>query len=364
MLALLMAAAACSMASAQVREWTLVEPGLQRQTTIALQRYYTIVQPDSIRLRYLRTNVGSFPYRLRGSRGGDDSLGQLLSVSLGQLSLFSPQTLRIAFGEDLYRALLLSRTDSGADERIVYPGEGIWSNPYDPHTIALSLDRLDYRLTRSLGLFLQAGSPESNLPWWTDGTARLGVTNPAWEFAILFPFSAGATAVGPYRERLLAPGFGASARLTLGSFVARVRFTGVGDVSFSAPSTTSDRFVHTLSSQAFYNYPLGTGIGSFLLRGGIDYEEFAGVVKDADGTPTQTRRIRRLSPHVETIWSDQAENVTASLGMTSLALRAALAVRLTDALSLELRAVENELFRTPKPFEHPFIIFFTPRLRF
>lgn len=350
-------------ASAQIREWTLVERGLQKRTTLALQRYYTIVQPDTIRLRYLRTNAGMMPYRLRGSRAIGDSVGQLLAISLGQLTLYSPSSLRIAFGEELYAALLGSRSDSGADDHSVFIGDGLWGDPLDDHRIGIALDRVDYRFSRSLGVFAQIGSPESNFPWWEDGTARVGITSPTWEFAALLPFAAGADGVGPYRERLLAPAFGAAIRVTLGSIIARVRFTGVDDASFDAPRNTEDLFVHTLASQASYQLPIGTRLGSFLLSGGIDYEEFAGITRAADGTPQQTRRIRRLSPLADVVWNDQEGNIRASIGVANLALRGSLLLRLTDALAIELRAVDNDLFRTIKPFEHPFLLFFTPQIR-
>jgi hypothetical protein len=304
------------------------------------------------------------PYHLRGIRNGRDSAGQLLSVSLGQLTLYSVTNLRVAFGDDLYEALLGSRTDSAADEHLIYAGEGIWEDPIDEHRFGIALDRLDYRINRTLGLFAQVGSPESNLPWWTDGTARVGVTSSTWEFAALLPLGAGATGVGPYRARLLAPGFGATLRLRLANVVARIRVAGVGDPSFDAPRTTDDLFVHTLASQAAYQQPISTDFGPFLLSGGIDYEEFAGVVRDADGHPAQTRRIRRLSPLVDLAWSDLEGNVRASLGVANLGLRGSFRLRLTDLLALELSAVDNDLFRSIKPFEHPFLIFFTPQIRF
>ena len=353
-------------ARAGVYEWNLVERGLERRTTTALTRYYTEVKPQSLWVRYIGQNAGRINYRLRGARTQADTIGQLLSISLGQFRIFSTSEIRIALGDDLYGELILSRNNPLAGAESVYTGDSFshddWSGN---HTIFISpLERIDYRINPTLGGFVALGAPESNLSWWNDGTLRLGLATPQWEFAMLAPFGAGAIAVGPYRERLLAPGFGAAALVRLLGFTGRARFTVLSETAFRSPVVAPATYIHTLSLQGTYQWGRETGIGNMRLSVGAGYEEFAEVCRNLQGEPVQGERIRRASPVADLFWVAPNENIQFGLGLADIALRGSATVRLTNNLWFEVRAVSNDIFRKLQPFEHPFLLFLTPRLKF
>ncbi|MBC8144662.1 MAG: hypothetical protein H7X80_03690, partial [bacterium] len=81
--------------NAEVIEWTLVDQPLRARTTAALLRFYRIVRPDSLRVRYITANAPITNYRLRAERAGNDTSGQLVSISLGQLTLASTPALSV-----------------------------------------------------------------------------------------------------------------------------------------------------------------------------------------------------------------------------------------------------------------------------
>jgi hypothetical protein len=362
---LLLAAIATGNARAAVTEWKLVDPALEQQTTLALTRYYTDVKPKSIWVRYITQNAGRLQYRLRSSRTQVDTLGQLISLSLGQFRIFTVTEIRIALGDDLYGSLLLSRNAPGAEQETVYTGDTFshddWSGMYSTF---LSFDRIDHHIEPDLGAFIALGAPESNLSWWNDGTFRVGLTAPEWEFALLAPLGSGAAAVGPLRERLLAPGFGAEGMARIEGFTGRIRFTGIGTAAFDSPRIAPGPYVHTLSLQGTYRMEFETSVGTARLEAGADFEEYTEAWRDSDGSPIPGERTRRFSPLSDLFWTFPGNNIRLGLGTADLALRGSATVRLTDNLWFEVRAVSNDLLHAPEPFEQPFLLFLTPRIKF
>lgn len=362
---LLLSAVGTGSAYGAVTEWKLVNPVLEQQTTLALTRYYTDTKPKSIWVRYIAQNAGRLKYRLRSSHSQVDTLGQIISVSLGQFRIFTVTEIRIALGDDLYGSLLLSRNDPGAEQETVYTGDTFshddWSGA---HSTFLSFDRIDHHIDPTLGAFIALGAPESNLSWWNDGTVRIGLTSPGWEFAVLAPLGSGATAVGPLRERLLAPGFGAEGMARIGEFTGRIRFTGLSSIAFDSPRIAPAPYVHTLSFQGTYRMEFESRFGTARLDAGADFEEYMEVWRDSDGSPISGELTRRFSPLADLFWTFPGNNLQISLGTADLALRSSATVRLTDNLWFELRAVSNDLFHSPEPFEHPFLLFLTPRIKF
>lgn len=351
-------------AHAEIREWRLADRLLQGRTTAALQRYYTFTKPDSLRLRYLRTNAGVLTYRFRAHLTNNDSLGQLLSVRLGQLMLSTTSTMRIALGDDLYEALLRSRLDAAAEERTVIEGDGNGHDDWErDYRLIAALDRVDVRITPGLRGFAALGARESNLYWWSDGTARVGISSPEWEFAVLLPLASGGVAIGPFRERRLAPAYGAAASARIGEFSARVRVAAAGDRALDSTLSPSPLFIHSLSAQASYTLLFSTGAGTFRGDLGIGYEEFDVVGSDRSLFQF-AGEVRRLSPVIDIGWTNPEEYLHARIGMADLALRGSISARLSRSLWLELRAVSNDIFRDSKSFEHPFYLFITPRVKF
>jgi hypothetical protein len=349
-------------AHAQAIEWKLVDPALQERTTGLLHRYYTIVRPDSLRLRYLRNN-GNLAYRIRARIGTGDSLGQILSISLGQLTLYSPSSVRIAVGDDMYEELLRSRNNPLSEEHEVVEGDEFGHDDWDhDYRVIAAIDRIDVHIGPALGAFVAAGAPESNLSWWTDGTLRVGANSPSWEVAALIPFAAGATSVGPVRERLLAPGYGATATAHVGSFTGRARFTTIDEPAFDATRVAPAIYVHTFSGELSWARGFETTIGSFRGDVGVGYEEFTQALLVGDSART-SGHVSRLSPVAQVTWVSAQRNLQAKLGLYDLALRGSFTARLTESLWVEVRAVSNDLFRPAKPFEHPFTLFITPRIK-
>ncbi|MDB5035505.1 MAG: hypothetical protein JWQ98_2746 [Chlorobi bacterium] len=349
---------------AQTHEWKLVDRMLHDRTTMAIRRYYTFVKPDSLRLRYIRNNERGLAYRLRARSGDNDTLGQLLSITLGQLSLISTPSVRIAVGDDLYRALLLSRANPLAEEREIIDGDAFghddWSGDFK---VIASIDRIDYRFWPGLAAFASIGAPESNLSWWNDATARIGVAAPGWEFGVIVPFASGGTSFGPWRERLLAPGYGAAGLVRAGPITGRARFTVLGAPAFNSLPVAPGVYVHTLSGAATYATSFETAIGSFREDIGIGYEEFTRGRMDGD-MPRSEGYVRRISPIAEVTWTSAQRNLQGHIGVADLSLRGGFTARLTETLWVEARVVSNDILRDPKAFEHPFILFLTPMVKF
>jgi hypothetical protein len=354
---------------AQIREWRLTDRTLHTRTTLALQRYYMFARADSLRLRYLRNNAARNSYRLRARLGTNDSLGQLVSLSFGQITIFPASNIRIALGDDLYLALADSRVTGGADERTIVDGDNFGHDDWENERWAIvSLDRIDVRGGKQFGGFVAVGAPESNLSWWSDGTWRVGVATPGWEFAALLPLASGATPVGPLRSRLLAPGYGAAAMARISAFTGqitgRVRFTSVGDPAFESTLIAPDYFVHTLSSQVTYSDFVESTLGIFRADIGAGYEEFAQVAAGDTGDVQTLGYLRRLSPLVDLTWTSAQQNLQAKIGYADLSPRFSIAARLTEHLWFEARLTAPGLFRETKRFEHPFYLFLTPRIKF
>ncbi len=348
-----------------VSEWNLVDAVLVQRTTLALTRYYTDLKPKNTWVRYINQNVGRIRYRLRGSRTQTDTLGQLVSISLGQFRIFTVSEIRIALGDDLYTSLLMSRSDLRSEQEQVYTGDEFSHDDWNGrHSGIVSFDRADYHFEPGLGVFVGLGAPESNLSWWNDGTLRVGLNSPQWECALLAPFRSGALSVGPLRQRLMAPGFGAAAMVRIDGFTGRVRFTTVSEGALDALRSAPAAYVHTSSIQTLYGLEFETIRGSFRLDIGAGFEEYMEVWRGPEGTPTHGERTRRLSPVGDLFWTLPGENVRLGLGVADLGLRGSATVRLTDNLWFELRAVSNAIFHTPQPFEHPFLLFLTPRIKF
>lgn len=351
-------------AGAQVREWKLANPALHSRTTAALHRYFTYVRPDSLRLRYIRNNEPGMQYRLRARLSAGDSLGQIISLSLGQIILYPSTTLRIALGEELYGSLLLSRRDPASEEREVIEWDNFGHDNWeDGSSVIASLDRIDWRFTESMGGFAGIGAPESNLPWWSDGSWRAGLTTPAWEIGVVLPFAAGATGVGPLRERLLGPGFGAAGMVRTGPVTGRARFTAIGEAAFQAPHTGNSVYVHTLSGQVTYAQVRETFLGTIRGDIGVSYEEFARVRRD-NGSIASDGEVRRLSPILDLTWISAQGNIRFGLGFADLTPRMSFTARLNDLLWIEARMVSTDLFRSRRAFEHPTYLFITPRIKF
>ncbi len=364
MIALVLLLGATGTALSQVREWKLADPQLHARTTAALHRYFTYVKTDSLRLRYLRNNEPRMQYRLRARLGASDSLGQIISISIGQIILYPSTTIRIALGEDLYASLLLSRRNAASEERTVIEwdtfGHDNWE---DGSRVIVSLDRLDWRFTESLGGFVAAGAPESNLPWWSDGTWRIGLTSAAWEIGAVLPFAGGSTSVGPLRARLLAPGFGAAAMVRTGPITGRVRFTAIGDMAFQAPHAGNAVYVHTLSGQVTYADVWETFLGTIRGDVGVGYEEFTRARLD-EQRPVSDGEVRRLSPIADLTWISAQGNMRFSVGVADLAPHMGFSARLTHILWIEATLAAADALRARKPFEHSAYLFITPRIKF
>jgi hypothetical protein len=350
-------------ARSEVVEWSLVDAALRTRTTSALLRYYRIVRPDSLRVRYINANAPLATYRLRAERSGNDTVGQLVSISLGQLTLASSPAVRIALGEDLHRALVQTRHDPRADRQLLASGD-----PYaivdwpEPHTLSIGLDRADYRFAPAIATFAMIGAPESNLFFWTDGTARVGVSTPSAEFAIVVPFAGGGTAVGPLRARRLAPGFGAAITARYGQLLGRIRFTAAGDLSVDALRTIPVAYVHTLSTQAAWMMTFDTRSGPFYLSAGAGYEEFRPIVEDS--LEATNAGVQRASPVIDLSYETPGRNYRLSLGVADMALRGSVLVQLSSRLSVEARWVSTTILRDREEFEHPFLFFLSPRISF
>lgn len=352
-------------AAADVREWNLASTELHGRTTSALLRYFTVIRADSLQVRYVRQNADRFPYKIRAQVADNDSLGQMFMISLGQLRFFSTENIRVALGDDLYEDLLRSRFAPGTVSSGVDLGDSFdHADWMGDHRITWSVwERLDVRVAPELNVFAALGAPESNLDFWADGTGRIGVAAPGWEFAALFPFAAGATSVGPLRPRLLAPGFGATGTLRYEGWEARLRFTGFQDIAEESTRKLDRLFVHSLSGELHYHYDLTPPIGTIRVTGGVSYEEYTELdVRNDELIPDG--QVRRLSPVIGIRYTTPDENIRLSTELYDISVRGEIGIRLTSDLWFELRAVSNELLREPKAFEHPFTLFFTPMLKF
>jgi hypothetical protein len=360
--ALACAGAPC-MARAEVVEWSLVDQTLRARTTAALLRYYSIVRPDSLRVRYINANAPIATYRLRAERSGNDTLGQIVSISLGQLTLASTMAVRIALGEDLHRALMLTRDDPRSDREVLANGDPFSAVDWpEPHTLSVSLDRIDYRFAPSIAMFAMIGAPESNQFFWNDATARVGVATPTAEFSLLVPFAAGSTSVGPLRERRLAPGFGAAIAARYGPLIGRIRFTTSGESTERALRTIATPYVHALSTQAAWLLTFDTRSGPFELTAGAGFEEYRPFV--ADTVVDAPLRVRRASPLIDLAYETPGRNYRVAIGIADMALRGSVLVQLSAQLSVEARWVSNVALRKRSEFEHPFLLFLSPRITF
>jgi hypothetical protein len=361
----MVAIAASTISSAEIHEWALADNVLSERTTSALKRYYTLVVSDSVRVRYIAKNSVALPYRLRAVSTENDTLGQLISITLGQLSIGPSNTLRIALGDDLYQSLLMSRNDPASLDAPAPGSNGFaddtWHN--DTHG-SIAFDRICYRFDDAMAAFAAVGAPESNLYWWSDATARIGLATPTWEFAVLVPLGAGATPVGPLRERLLSPGYGAAAMATIDRFNIRLRFSSVGEPALNSPLNTDQAYVHTLSAQLAYTGELAGTFGTVRFTTGLGYEEFTAAYAGPSGEPILNGRVRRLSPLADLALLIPQGTFRFNLGVNDLALRGGIAVRLTHRFWLETSLVANDVIREHKPFEHPFQLFLTPRITF
>lgn len=348
--ALIVLAAATT--TAQVREWNLSNPNLVERTTALLVRYYSVTRPDSVRLRYIRSWSESIPFRLRGRLAGPDSVAAILSISLGQLTIFPTDNIRIAVGEDLYSELLASgsNTVSGGIEFLDVED---WSS----RTASISLERIEMAATPDIRGLVAFGAPESHLPWWTDGTLRFGVAGNEWEFSALVPLAAGATSIGPLRERRLLPSYGASGRIRAGHFDLWARTTRRLDFD----PADSGRFYHSVGGGGSYGAAIASRHGILQARFGIQIEEFKPMTLDSI-RPASDDVIRRFSPTLHVTWGDFSGIARVSAAWEDYSLAVATSIRLTTTLWIDLRCVAIDLLREPESFEHPFYLFLTPRI--
>ncbi len=354
-------------ARAQLREWRITDPAVQASTTRALERYFSVVRPDSLRLRYLARNAGIMPYRVRGlaasPRADGARGGTIVSVSIGQLIVFPEDNVRVAVGEDLLAHLLDARTRADADDHAV-GDDGFGHDDWDAgHTAIVSLDRIDLHLARAFGVYAELGAPESNLRWWNDGTASVGIATPNWSVAVLVPVAGGLTPIGTLHARLLAPAWGGTAEARAGALRAYARFATPGEPTFTAFRVAPDYYVHTISAQLVYRHLFDDAGGTLRLDAGLGHEEFSQVLLDGDSVRS-IGHVRRLSPVVELAWTNPDRTVQARVGYVDLSPRLSVAARLTNHLWLDAELVAPGLFREVKPFEHASTLFITPRVKF
>ena len=349
-----------------VFEWSIVSPTLESRTTTALLRYYTVIEADSLKLRYIRRKAGRSLYQVRAQfKDNDSDSGSILFVSIGQLRIFPTDAIRIALGENLYQELLYSKNEPTNHRTRIDLGSSFdhqdWTGN---HRVAWSLwDRLDVGIADEINGFVALGAPESNLDFWMDGTGRVGIATPLLEFSFLFPFSSGSVEVGPLPQRLLVPGYGASALLRYNTWTGRIRFSDATNKTVNSTSSIDRNFVHSLSSALYGEKDFQTTFGSFLLTGGIGLEEFT-ELKLRKGELERAGYVRRVSPITHITYTTTDENFRLSTGVTDLALRSTATVRLSSNIWLEARAVNTSFFRDHKVFEHSFAFFFTPRIKF
>ena len=348
-----------------IYEWNVGSEELEERLTLALLRYYSVIREDSLFTRYIRRNAGRDIYRVRAEFLEGEEQGSVILLSLGQLRLFPATNIRIALGENLYEELLESRNAPTANRRQIDLGNSFghqdWRGNY--RVIWSIWDRIDIRITPELQGFVGLGAPESNLDFWEDGTGRIGCLSPLWEVAFLFPFSSGGISFGPLPERRLVPGYGAAASLKLNQLTARIRFSDATDDTFNRTQAIDRFFVHSLSSAISWEESFATSAGTLSVTAGLGLEEFT-ELEEIDSSIQHDGYVRRISPIAFLGYTSVDQNVQLRLGMNDLALRPELTVRLSSHIWIEGRAVINNLFREEKIFEHPFVLFLTPRIKF
>lgn len=337
---------------AQVREWSLKNSVLIERTSALLERYYAVTRPDSVRLRYIRSWSASVPFRLRGRLAGPDSVVAILSVSLGQLTIFPTDNIRIALGDNLYSELLASGSSPSAAGI-----ELLDADDWQSRSASVSLERMEVAALPEMRGVLAIGSPESNLLWWTDGTVRVGLATDEWEFCALAPLGAGATSIGPLRERRILPSFGATGRVRAGRFDLWARASGHGTFS----TTDSGRYYHSVGGGGSYAEAFASSFGVVQGRIGVQVEEFKPMTPDSI-RPRSEDVVRRFSPMLRVTWGDFAGIARVSLGWEDYSLSLASSIRLTSTLWIDVRCVSVDLVRQPESFEHPFYLFITPRV--
>jgi len=347
-------ALATGQSDAQIREWILEDPTLAQRTTSLLDRYYSVTRPDSARLRYLRNTAPIQHYRLRGRLASPDSVTAIVSVTLGQLTIFPSDNVRIAIGDDLYSQLLSVGSHAGDGDISM-----VATQQFGSTRLSAAIDRVEWMVTDEMAIVGAVGTPESNLPWWTDGTARIGVAMSQWEFAALLPLAIGATPVGPLRERRLLPSYGATGRVSIDGFTAMVRLSR--PLGFDA--SDSGRYYHSVGGTAGYGRTHAILAGLIAWRVGIGVEEFQPRTPDSIRAD-EIDIVRRVSPEVSIAWGDFRGIVHVGVATHDRALLAYSSLRLTSTLWLDIRVTGTEIFRKRDSFEHPVYVFLTPRIWF
>lgn len=340
-----------------VREWVLNDKALQTRLSASLRRYFAATRQDSGRVRYVISNTGRIPYRLRAGDIAEDSAQKMISVSLGRIIIASPASVRIALGDNLCAALLSTEAPmqaasvplSNSQENF---GHHDWSNGA---RFIVSLDRVDYHTGQTVGMFAGLGDPDANLRWWNDATARVGVCTPWWEACALLPFASGATAVGPLHTRLLKPVYGAAASGRLWGFQVSARLALPADATGSADPAME--FAHTWAGRVEYTGCAPIGAGDLYYSLGAGFEQYR-------NTALNSLTVNRVCPLASLIWVPPGQSVRLALGSADQALKLGLTARLGNTLWVELEAVSTDLLRARQPFEHSFSLFITPRLKF
>ncbi len=349
-----------------IYEWTVGSETLESRTTTSLLRYYSVVEVDSLKVRYIRQKSGHSLYRIR-AQFPDNSVntGRILFLSLGQLQVFPTDVIRVALGENLYQELLRSRDEMANYSTRIDLGTSFDHHDWTGnHSITWSIwDRFDISIGEELNGFVALGAPESNLDFWADGTGRLGIASPLLEFAFLFPFSSGSVAIGPLPERLLVPAYGASALLRYNQWTGRIRFSDATEETINSTQSTNRSFVHSLSSALLGEKEFLTEIGNFSLTAGVGLEEFT-ELKRVNGALEHAGYVHRISPVIRIAYTTADENLRLSTGINDLALRSSITIRFSSTIWFEARAVNTNIFRNHKVFEHPFSLFLTPRIKF
>lgn len=350
--------------AADVVEWQIDDPTLTAQTTSLLIRYFTVIRADSTMVRYLRARGDEHRYTIRARYTDTRDAGEIILITSGQLQLYSPENVRIALGEELYATLLGTRRLATTTTTSIDLGDSFGHTDWigDHRVVVSLLERIDLRADRDLNLYVAIGAPESNQSFWSDGSLRIGAATPTLECDLILPFSSGSIGSGPITSRRVAPGIGGSAKLSIGSVHARLRFTEPVDATLTSTRSIPRAFIHSLSSELSWTEEILLDAGSVAVTGGFCAEEYS-EVKRVDGGIITDGAIRRLSPVASVRYTGVDEVLRLELGTYDQALRGIATVRLSKSLWFEVRAVATGLFRQTSPFEHPFSLFLTPRFK-
>ena len=316
----------------------------------SLRSYFFITNPNKEKLNLINSNKNVLGV-IKCSNSDKLKIDKSVQwLRFGDINLFNVRDIRIALGDNLlYQIINSDSLESTNNEYLNYENEFSENSHFE-----ISLDELKYKFDNEVYGKISFSNNEPNSIFWNNGNLNLNLEYINYSLGLLLPFSGGNTNFGFYKKRILEPTFGLIGEVNYSNFNCLFKYSpwlfGFNDSSY----------VNSQDLLLYYNFKLKNHT-SFSI--GLNYNVFDQLsINNSNSSIVNTERY--LSLYSNFNYSFYEGNSSIKIVMSNLSLIASFETWLTNNFGFKFSGLSNNLLRSNRTYEHPFIFFLTPKVSF